>query len=307
MTDRAIEHGSAAAGPTDISARGWREVLVRSWQEGSEDNIPLISAGVAFYGFLAFVPMLASIVLVYGIVVDPVTVAKHIRHLFCIMPGEAASLIGEQLTSMTEGKSAPKGFALLLALLLSIYGAMRGAGAIITALNVCYEVAESRGFVRTTMLALLITIGAIAALMVAVAGIAALAAIERLFPFSSPAVHMLLQILFWTGAAVAISGLIAIVYRYAPDRPDAKWRWLTPGSIAATLLWLAATLGFGFYVSNFGNYNATYGSLGAVVVFLSWLYLTAYILLMGAELNSELEKQTYCETLASPRPTARNP
>lgn len=299
MSDTAIEPGGNHAGaPTDIPASGWRAVLVRTWRESEEDNIGLIAAGVAFYGFLAFVPMLAALVLVYGLVADPVTVAGHIRSLFQVMPGEAAALIGDQLRNMTEGEATPKGFALLLALLLSIYGAMRGASAIITALNICYETGETRGFVRTAGLALLITLGAIVALLTAAGGISALSAIENLFPFSSPALHLVLQILFWLVAAVAISGLIAALYRYAPDRPDAKWRWLTPGSIAATLAWLAATLGFGFYVANFGNYNATYGSLGAVVIFLTWLYLSAYILLLGAEMNSELEKQTRCDTSA---------
>lgn len=168
---------------------------------------------------------------------------------------------------------------------------MRGASAIITALNIANEVEESRSFVRATAVALLITLGAIVAVLIAAGAIAALAAVERLLPQSSPVLHTIVQLLFWIGAALAVSALLATVYRYAPNRPGARWRWLTPGSVGATLLWLAATLGFGFYVRNFGSYNATYGSLGAVVVFLTWLYLTAYIVVMGAELNSELEKQ----------------
>jgi membrane protein len=127
-------------------------------------------------------------------------------------------------------------------------------------------------------------------------GISLLGFVEKLLPFSSPAVHLILKIVFWMVAAAAVSLIVALVYRYAPNHEVPKWRWLTPGSIAATALWLAATLGFGLYVTNFGNYNATYGSLGAVVVFLTWLYLTAYILLMGGELNAELEKQTSCAT-----------
>jgi membrane protein len=151
-------------------------------------------------------------------------------------------------------------------------------------------VEEDRGFVKTTALAALITVGAVVALLLGMLAISVMGFIERLLPFSSPLVHTLLQILLWIVAAAGVSAVIALVYRYAPNRPKAKWAWLTPGSITATLLWIAATLGFGFYVTNFGSYNATYGSLGAVVVFLTWLYLTAYILLMGGELNSELEK-----------------
>jgi membrane protein len=206
------------------------------------------------------------------------------------MPADAAKLIGEQLISISKTATSKQGFGLLLALLLSLYGAMRGATSIITALNIVYGVEEDRGFVKTTALAALITVGAVVALLLGMLAISVMGFIERLLPFSSPLVHTLLQILLWIVAAAGVSAVIALVYRYAPNRPKAKWAWLTPGSITATLLWIAATLGFGFYVTNFGSYNATYGSLGAVVVFLTWLYLTAYILLMGGELNSELEK-----------------
>jgi membrane protein len=206
------------------------------------------------------------------------------------MPADAAKLIGEQLISISKTATSKQGFGLLLALLLSLYGAMRGATSIITALNIVYGVDEDRGFVKTTALAALITVGAVAALLLGMLAISVMGFIERLLPFSSPLIHTLLQILLWVVAAAGVSAVIALVYRYAPNRPKAKWAWLTPGSITATLLWIAATLGFGFYVTNFGSYNATYGSLGAVVVFLTWLYLTAYILLMGGELNSELEK-----------------
>lgn len=291
MTDCDTGSETAATKPSDFSASDWKQVLKRTWAEASDDNIGLIAAGVAFYAFLAFVPMLASVVLTYGLVADPAVVAGHVQSLFQTLPSEVAGLIGEQLRGMTEGEAAPKGFALLLALLLAIYGAMRGASAIITALNIANEVEESRSFVRATAVALLITLGAIVAVLIAAGAIAALAAVERLLPQSSPVLHTIVQLLFWIGAALAVSALLATVYRYAPNRPGARWRWLTPGSVGATLLWLAATLGFGFYVRNFGSYNATYGSLGAVVVFLTWLYLTAYIVVMGAELNSELEKQ----------------
>ena len=150
---------------------------------------------------------------------------------------------------------------------------------------------ETRSFVRRTLLALVMTAGMVVVVLAAASAISAMALIERLLPFSSPFVHGALKLLFWAFAALAVSGGIALLYRYAPNRPDAPWRWITPGSAAATLLWLPASFGFGLYVSNFGNYNATYGSLGGVVVFLTWLYLSSYILLMGGELNSELERQ----------------
>ncbi|MEA1014086.1 YihY/virulence factor BrkB family protein [Sphingosinicella sp. LY1275] len=285
-----------AATPAQISGQGWKQVLVRTWKEASRDNLNLIAAGVAFYAFLAFVPLLGILVLTYGLVADPASVVEHFQALTRVMPPEVARIVGEQMQSMVGTATGQKGFALLLALLIAIYGAMRGAKSIITALNVVYGVAEDRGFLRTTALAVLITLGAVVALLAGIIAISALAALEALLPFSSPFVRGLLKSLFWIAAAAAVTFVIAVIYGYAPNRPKAKWRWISPGSIAATLVWLAATLGFGFYVANFGSYNATYGSLGAVIVFLTWLYLSAYILLIGAELNAELEKQTACDT-----------
>ena len=296
MNETANQPRRPAARPSQIPLSGWREVLARTWRESGRDYVNIIAAGVAFYAFLAFVPLLASMVLIYGMVAEPASVVEHMQALTDVVPQDAASIIGDQLMSITQTASSKKGFGLLIALLIAIYGAMRGSSSIITALNIVYDVEESRSFVNATLIAAGLTIGAIAALLLAMLGISLLGYVEELLPFSSPAVHLLLKIGFWIVAALAVSFIVALIYRYAPNHAVPKWRWLTPGSIAATVLWLLATLGFGFYVANFGSYNATYGSLGAVIVFLTWLYLTAYILLMGGELNAELEKQTACPT-----------
>jgi membrane protein len=269
----------------------WRAVLARTWKEAGDDNVGLLAAGVAFYFFLAFVPLLASVVLTYGLIVAPETVAEHIRTLARTLPREAAAIVADQLQAVTGTKDGAKGLGLLLAIGLALYGANKGAASVVTALDIAYEVKETRGFIRRTALALVMTAGMVLVVLVAATAISAMAWVESLLPFSSPFVHDALKLVFWAAAAAMVSFALALVYRYAPDRPDAPWRWITPGSAAATLLWLLASLGFGLYVANFGNYNATYGSLGGVVVFLTWLYLTAYILLMGGELNSELERQ----------------
>jgi membrane protein len=269
----------------------WRDVLVATWKEAGADNVGFLAAGIAFYAFLAFVPLLASVVLVYGLVADPPTVAEHIGKLFASLPRDAAALIADQLKSLTASPDTSKGLSLAIALAFAIYGASKGASGIVTALNIAYEVKETRGFVRTTLLALGMTIGGLLVLLLAAGAISVTAAIDRLLPGAAPVVHLLVQILSWLAAMAAVSAALALVYRFAPSRPDAPWRWLTPGSAAASSLWVAASLGFGLYVSHFGNYNATYGSLGGVVVFLTWLYLSAYILLIGGELNSELEKE----------------
>jgi membrane protein len=268
-----------------------RDVLVRTWKEAGDDNVGLLAAGVAFYAFLAFVPMLAATVLVYGLAAEPATVAEHIRKLFGVLPRDAAVLIGDQLKAMTESPDAAKGWSLAVAIALAVYGASKGSGAIVTALNIAYEVKESRGFIKSTILSLAMTVGALIILVIAAAGISVMGWVETLFPGFPDWAHTALQILFWVAAVIAVGFGLAAVYRFAPNRPDAPWVWISPGSATATLIWLLAGLGFGLYVSQFGNYNATYGSLGGVVVFLTWLYLSAYIVLMGGELNSELERQ----------------
>jgi len=285
--------GSHADKPTDIPAPGWKQILVRAYKESNQDNISLIAAGVAFYAFLAFVPLLAAMVLTYGLVAEPSSVVSHMQALTEAMPKDAASIIGDQLKSVVETAGTKKGIGLFIAIGLALYGAMKGATSIMTATNIAWDVEETRGFVKRTVLALVLTVGALLGLLLALAGISVVGFIEHLLPRVSPFVHTLLQVLFWIPAAAAVSFGIAVIFRYAPNRrPKPPWRWISPGSITATVVWLLATAGFGYYVSNFGNYNATYGSLGAVIVFLTWLYLSAYILLMAAELNAEVERQT---------------
>lgn len=284
--------------------KDWKDILVRTWKEAGDDNVGLLAAGVAFYGFLAFVPLLASAVLTYGLVADPQTVAEHIQALARTLPREAASIIADQLKGITGSKSGAHGFGLLLAIAVALYGASKGSASVITALNIAYEVKESRGFLKRTLLALLMTVGLVVVVLFGASAISALAFVEHLLPFSSPVVHTALQVLLWAVAAAVVGLGLALVYRYAPDRPDAPWAWITPGSAAATLLWILASFGFGLYVSNFGDYNATYGSLGGVVVFLTWLYLSAYIVLMGGEMNSELERQQAQEAGLPARPAA---
>lgn len=284
--------------------KDWRQVFVRTWKESGDDNVGLLAAGVAFYAFLAFVPLLASVVLTYGLVADPQTVAEHIRTLARTLPREAAAIIADQLQAITGSRSGAQGIGLLLAIAIALYGASKGSASVVTALNVAYEVKETRGFIKRTLLALLMTVGLVVAVLFAASAISALAFIEHLLPFSSPILHTALQILLWAVAAAVVALGLALVYRYAPDRPDAPWAWITPGSAAATLLWLLASLGFGLYVSNFGDYNATYGSLGGVVVFLTWLYLSAYVVLLGGEMNSELERQQAKDAGLPPHPAA---
>ncbi len=289
--DNTVADDRQATGPTDISGSGWWDILKRSWSEAGEQNLGLIASGIAFNAFLAFVPMLTAVVLSYGLVAAPEQVARHIATLAETMPQQAADLIGGQLENMVETAGSSAGFGLLLALGIALYGAMRGASGIITALNIVFEVDESRSFLRQTGMALVITFGLILVFIIASVGISVLGFLEDLLPALGGAVHIVLQIAFWILAAAFVSVVIGLIYRYAPNRPETKWRWVTPGSAMATIVWVAATFAFAFYVRNFGSYNATYGALGAVIIFLTWLYLSAYILLLGAKLNQVLEQR----------------
>ncbi len=290
--DRAADVGRDARSPFDVPPKGWKAVLLRTWREAGDDNVSLLAAGVAFYGFLAMVPLLGSIVLSYGLVADPATVLANVRSLTSVMPAEAAKLIGEQLLNVVTTSGGKKGFGLLVALALALYGAMKGAGAVVTALNVAYEEKETRGFVRVNLVTLAITVGAVVLAIVAMIAVAALGHLDTMLPGAPGVLLFVGKLASYVVLGAAGAAAAATLYRYAPDRATARWVWLTPGSVAVTLLWLALTLGFGTYVANFGSYDATYGSLGAVIVLLTWLYLSAYILIMGAELNAELEHQT---------------
>ena len=270
-------------------AVGWKRIALDTWNDAGEDNLSLVAAGVAFYAFLAFIPLLTALILSYGLFAEQATVARDILRLAEVLPASAASIAADQLEAMTQGSDAKTGLALLVALAIAVYGASKAADAIMTALNIVYEVRECRGFVGRLLAALGMTAGAVFLLLLAVATVSALSFLEGLLPGLGGVTAIVLRLLLILGAGAVLMALLALVYRYVPCRPDAEWRWITPGSVLATLVWLGLTAGFGLYVANFGNYNATYGSLGAVIAFLTWLYLTAYIILLGAELNAILE------------------
>lgn len=296
MVDATSAQGRQATSPWRMSGADWFAVLKRTWGETNADNVGLIAAGVAFYGFLALVPLLGAIVLSYGLVAEPATVMDNMRQLTSVMPGQAAQVIGDQLMNVVTASDGKKGLGLLLALALALYGARNGAGALIIALNVAYEEEEKRGFVRLNLLTLGMTAAAVVVAILALLAVTAMGHLQTALPQAPGAVLILGKIAAYAVVTAVGAAGAATLYRFGPSREQAKWTWLTPGSLLAALLWLLLTIGFGIYVANFGNYNATYGSLGAVVVLLTWMYLSSYILVLGAELNSELEHQTAADT-----------
>ena len=290
--------GRDASSPWQMPWSGWKDVVKRTWKESSEDNVSIVAAGIAFYGFLAMVPMLGAIVLIYGLAANPQTVVKHAQDLSTVMPGDVAKLIGEQLLNVTETSGGKKGLGLAIAIAVALWGARNAASSIITALNIAYEEEEKRSSLKVILLSLIMTVGAVALGLLGGVTIGVMSALEHLFPDLGGFGVLLGKLLTYLVLGSVAAAAAAAMFRYAPSRDKAKWTWITPGSVVFAAVWIMLTLGFGFYVSNFGNYGATYGSLSAVVVLLTWLYLSSYALLLAAELNSELEHQTAKDTTA---------
>lgn len=304
--DPATIPGSQSSHPWEHPWAAWRAILIRVYTMVGYHNLTLMAAGVAFYAFLSFVPLLGAIVMTYGLVADPSTVSRHMQTIFELVPADAARLISDQLIAVVTTASSQAGFGLAIALLLSIYGAMRAASAIIQALNVIYEEEDERNIITTTLLAAMITVAAIVAALVGIVSAGVLTWIRSETTFLGTAGAIGIQALTWLVAGAIASAAIAFAYRYGPDRARAQWRWLSVGSVAATLLWLVATVLFGIYAANFANYNATYGALGAVVVLLMWLFVSSLAILIGAEINAEAERQTAVDsTVGHPRPMGR--
>ncbi|MET0360748.1 MAG: YihY/virulence factor BrkB family protein [Sphingobium sp.] len=293
--------GATGHTPLAMPRAAWWSILKRVYVMTGFHNLSLLAAGVAFYAFLAFVPLIASIVLLYGLVGDPQTVAQSIDLLADIAPPEVLTILRDQLLAIVTSSKAAQGFGLILAILFALYGAMRAATAMIAALNIVNEEPETRSIVRTTAIAALITVGMVGVALVGILSISVFAYVSNfLAPYLGPVTAALIQLATWLFAGALVSFTFAIFFRYAPDRRAAKWRWLSVGSILSTLLWVAITAGFGFYVSDVSDYNATYGSLAAVVIFLMWLFLSAYAVLIGAEVNAEVERQTMVDSTVGP-------
>jgi membrane protein len=291
--------GADADQPKQIPAKGWLQVTKRAWKEAKTDQVPLLAAGVAFFAFLSLFPAMIAAVMVYGLVADPRTVAQQADELSQALPSSAAELITEQMRAITSNPQQSLGLGLLIALALALWSASGGVGNMLTAINIAYDEEETRGFVKRKALALGLTLGAILFAAFAIALIAvAPPLLDALFP--SGAIRILLEVARWVGLLIAVSVALAILYRYAPDRDNPTFSWVSVGAATATVIWLIASLGFSLYVDNFGSYGETYGALAGVAVMLLWLWITAFVVLLGAEINAEAEQQTIKDTTVGP-------
>jgi membrane protein len=297
------DHGRDAKSPWQMPPLAWKEVVVRVWNQSWLDNIGLVAAGVAFYGFLALVPLLGILVLGYGLFAQPARVIEHVMAMMRILPPDVVELIGQLMMNSVEASKETSGLGILFALAIALYAGSNGAGAVMTALNIAYEENEKRSLLGFYATAFAITVVAVLIALVALATMAAVAALENLLPRASGATLIFSKLGVYLAMAFVAAGVAATLYRFGPSRQQARWEWLTPGSIFTALVWLVLAIGFSFYVTKLTDYDATYGSIAAIVMLLTWMYLSAYVFLFGAELNAELEHQTAIDsTTGRPRP-----
>jgi len=281
----------------------WKDIASRTWQRTWDDNVGLVAAGVAFYGFFALLSLLAMVVMLYGIAAAPATVVSNFQSLTAILPTDMAALIADQLMNSVQMSNGRNGLGLLIALAVALYGGTNGAGAVITALNIAYEEKEKRSLLHFYLIAIAITLAAVFIALLALAGVAVAASLDELLPWISDSVVLIGKIVAYAALLLVAAAVAATLYRFGPSREDARWKWITPGSVFTAVTWLVLTILFGLWVTNVTDYSATYGSLGATVGLLTWMYLSAYVFVLGAELNSEIEHQTAKDsTTGKPKP-----
>jgi len=291
--------GHGAAKPSDIPARGWWAIAKRVAAKVSSDRLLTEAAGITFYALLAFFPALTAMVSLYGLVADPATISDNLDALSGVVPGGGMQIISDQVHSLAANGSKALGFAALLGLATSLWSANQGTKALFDALNVVYAETEKRGFLLRTAVTLAFTLGGIVFVLLALTAVVAVPIVLGFIGLGGMA-DLLLRILRWPLMLVALAALLACIYRFGPSRERARWQWVSWGGGFAAVAWVAGSVAFSYYVSHFGSYDKTYGSLGAAVGFLTWIWLSATIVLIGAELNAETEQQTARDTTTGP-------
>jgi membrane protein len=287
--------GRHASKPSDIPARGWKDILWRVYENINEHRVMAVAAGVAFYVLLALFPGIAALVSLYGLFADPTSISQHLSDLSGFIPEGATQVIGDQLKNLTSNGSSTLGLTFLLTLAISLWSANSGMKAIFDALNVVYGEREKRNFIKLNALSLAFTLCAIAFMLIAMTAIVVLPAVMNYVGLGS-ITDWIVRIGRWPVLLVVVALVIAVLYRYGPSREEAQWRWISWGSAFAAISWLIVSFVFSYYTSHFGSYNKAYGSLGAVFGFMTWIWLSVMMILLGAELDAEMEHQTARDT-----------
>jgi membrane protein len=293
------DRGRLARTPSEIPARGWKDILFRVYANIGHDRVVAIAAGVTFYSILALFPAIAALVSLYGLFADPSSIATHLDSLSGVLPGGAVQVIGDELHRLTTQRNDTLGITFLVGLATALWSANAGMKSLFDALNLVYNEPEKRGLIRLNLVSLAFTGATIGFVMLALAAMIVLP-----FAFNYLGLGALTaQILRWArwpALFVVVAFGLAVLYRYGPSRAEPRWRWITWGGALAALLWLAASVLFSWYAANFGNYNKTYGSLGAIIGFMVWMWLSTIVILLGAEIDAEMEHQTLRDTTSGP-------
>jgi membrane protein len=293
--DAGRSDGRDAARPGDIPKQGWKAVGKRVVASLKRDHVSLLAAGVAFKGLLALFPAIIAGISIWGLVADPATVTQQLQAITDALPEEAASLLGDQMETVAGGESSTLGTALIVSLLIALWSASGGMAGLIEGINAAYDEVDRRKFPIKRGLAILLTVGAIVALLVTIGLIAVLPAVLGNLGLGQ-AGELAIRIGTWPLLALLAMAGLALLYKVAPDRDDPRFRWTSWGAVIATVLWLVGSAAFTLYVENFGNFGATYGTFAGIIVLMLWLLLSSFIVLLGAEINAELERQTQRDT-----------
>ncbi len=301
----AVALGREADSPAEIPWRGWRAVLGRTFREIISDKISLVAAGCAFYAMLALFPAISMLISIYGLVFNPATVEPQLQVLRHLLPPAGFSLIADRVHTLVAQKPGALGFSLIVSTLITLWSSATGTKSMLSALNLAYEENEARSFIRFQVTGFVFTI---AAILSAVIGLALLLFLPATLTFLGLPANQkgVIQLLSLLVLVAFVMLALSVLYRFGPSRHQAKWHWVTPGSALATVLWLIASAAFSFYVGHVASYDATYGPLGAVIGVMMWFWVSAYVVLAGAELNAELELQTVRDsTSGPPKPLGR--
>lgn len=281
--------GRGADQPGEIPARGWKEIFWRVTAQIGEDRVLAVAAGVTFYALLAIFPAVTALVSVYGLFADPATIQKDLQAASAFMPGGAIDIIGEQVQRIASARTG-LGFAFALGLLTSIWSANAGVKALFDALNVAYGEKETRGFVALNLTSLVFTAGLLLFAIVALAAAVGVPLALARLPLGDW-LALALNWLRWPLLLVLLGLALALLYRFGPTRKKPRWRWISVGSVFASIAWVIASAAFSYYAANFGSYNKTYGTLGAAIGFMTWIWISMIVIMIGAEINAEVERQ----------------
>ncbi|MGK7391223.1 MAG: YihY/virulence factor BrkB family protein [Candidatus Cyclobacteriaceae bacterium M2_1C_046] len=291
----ADKKGHHADKPKQIPKKGWKEIAKRVKDQLPKDHISIVSAGIAFYFFLAIFPTIAAALSIYGLVMEPAQVDQQMAQLTNILPEQAHQMISDILEKQSEKSGSSLGWSLVLSILISLWSANKGTKAVFEGVNIAYDEIDERGFLKQNAITLGFTLGGIIIGFIAIAMVVIFPALVDKIGLPAT-LETVIQLLRWPILALIVMFALAAVYKVAPYRESPKFRWTSWGAITATIFWLAGSLLFSLYVNNFGSYDETYGSFAAVIILMLWFYLTAFIILLGAEINSEMEHQTTRDT-----------